>query len=684
MKRIYFTLSVAALLLNFTAMPLAAESITFADADVKAICVENWDTDGDGELSMEEAAAVTDLGDVFQYQEDISSFNELQYFTGLTSIGKETFSCCWSLSSITIPNSVTSIGEEAFWGCSDMSTVTIKNTTPPSISSDTFDNDTYYYATLRVPENSKETYEAATNWKKFKHIEEYLELPEGNTPIDFADENAKAICVENWDLNGDGELSEQEASVITNLGSVFKYNKNITSFEELRYFTALTSIAENAFGDCNKLVSITIPRKVSSIHYGAFSSCRNLTEISVVGENTIYDSRDNCNAIIRISDNTFILGCKNSVIPNTVTAIADNAFEAGSITDAILPASVTSIGRYNFKGSSSIIVADDNPVYDSRDNCNAIISTSEKTLIAGCKNTVIPNSVTAIADYAFYGCGIVSVTIPGNVMSIGGQAFKNCTQMTSVTIENGVKSIGGHAFGGCTSLRSIHIPSSVNSIVGQCLFAGSYQLASITIADGNAYYDSRDNCNAIIRKADNTLITGCSSTKIPSSVVRIDQEAFHSVQFPFNSTFHIPYGVSSIGIYAFAWGGLKDVSIPESVTIIESNAFSYGLLSSVRVESATPIATQGNVFSGNPLNKLYVPKGSKAAYENTSPWNHFSKIIEIGDANGDDVVSIADVTTIINHINDDEGNFNEAAADVNGDGIISIADVTGVINIINK
>ena len=111
MKRIYFTLSVAALLLNFTAMPLAAESITFADADVKAICVENWDTDGDGELSMEEAAAVTDLGDVFQYQEDISSFNELQYFTGLTSIGKETFSCCWSLSSITIPNSVTSIGE---------------------------------------------------------------------------------------------------------------------------------------------------------------------------------------------------------------------------------------------------------------------------------------------------------------------------------------------------------------------------------------------------------------------------------------------------------------------------------------------------------------------------------------------------------------------------------------------
>ena len=108
-------------------MKMHAQNITFVDANVKAICVENWDTDGDGELSYSEAAAVMDLGLVFEGNTGITSFDELQYFTGLTSIGNWAFEYCNNLALIEIPNSVTSIGYAAFSGCSSLTSIEIPN-----------------------------------------------------------------------------------------------------------------------------------------------------------------------------------------------------------------------------------------------------------------------------------------------------------------------------------------------------------------------------------------------------------------------------------------------------------------------------------------------------------------------------------------------------------------------------
>ncbi|MBR3612093.1 MAG: leucine-rich repeat domain-containing protein, partial [Bacteroidaceae bacterium] len=240
-----------------------------------------------------------------------------------------------------------------------------------------------------------------------------------------------------------------------------------------------------------------------------------LTNIKVESGNTIYDSRDNCNAIIETATNKLIRGCKNTIIPNSVTSIGDDAFYGCTgLTNITIPNSVTSIGDDAFSGCTgltsieipnsvttieysvfrdctcltsvtipssvtkiednafdgcsgltSIKVESGNTIYDSRDNCNAIIETATNKLVRGCKNTIIPNSVTSIGDDAFYGCtGLTNITIPNSVTKIGDNAFYGCTGLTSIEIPNSVTTIEYSAFRDCTCLTSVTIPNSLITI----------------------------------------------------------------------------------------------------------------------------------------------------------------------------------------------------------------------------
>ena len=208
------------------------------------------------------------------------------------------------------------------------------------------------------------------------------------------------------DFNDDGELDDHEAAKVHGLGDAFTGNKDIASFDELIYFTGLTSIGNSCFESCNSLVSIVIPNNVKSIGDNAFNNCYGLTSV---------------------------------IIPSSVKKIGDEAFgSCNSLT--------------------SFTVEEGNTAYDSREGCNAIIETATNTLIAGCKNTGIPNSVTAIGKSAFQGCfGLTSMVIPKNVVTIGESAFKYCNSLTKVVIPKGVTYIGDAAFQGCNSLTTVKV-----------------------------------------------------------------------------------------------------------------------------------------------------------------------------------------------------------------------------------
>ena len=353
----------------------------------------------------------------------------------------------------------------------------------------------------------------------------------------------------------------------------------------------VTSIGESAFENCFSLTSITIPNSVTSIGDYAFYYCSSLTSIT---------------------------------IGNSVTSIEYAAFRyCSSLTSVTIPNSVTSIGNSAFSYCSSLtsmVVESGNTTYDSRDNCNAIIKTATNTLIAGCQNTIIPNSITSIGKSAFSGCSsLTSITIPNSVTSIGNNAFYGCSSLTFLTIPNSVTSIGNSAFSGCSSLTSVTIPNSVTSI-GDDAFYYCSSLTSITIPNsvtsigsrafyGTGIYNDKSNWENNVLYINDCLI-----------------EAKTSI----SGAYTIKENTRLIGDWAFsACRSLTSVTIPNSVTSIGGSAFyDCSSIESIFCYNNTPPSIQSSTFS-NYSTTLYVPSDSK--YNNHSIWSKFEKIVSMGD-----------------------------------------------------
>lgn len=226
----------------------------------------------------------------------------------------------------------------------------------------------------------------------------------------------------------------------------------------------------------------------------------------------------------------------------------------------------------------------DNPKYDSRNNCNAIIESSTNKLIAGCETTVIPNSVVEIGEGAFSGTGITKINLPDGLQKIGKYAFSKCTQ-----------------------LRSLTIPASVSEI-GKEIFKSASNITEISVDKNNQKYDSRANCNAIIETKTNTLIFGCGNTIVPEGVTRLEDRAFANCKSL--EEIELPDSVTSIGPRCFSKSSLKSIVIPDSVTEIGDAAFWECQLEKITIP-AVKFGGNNAFYGCNKISKVYFAKSVK-------------------------------------------------------------------------
>lgn len=427
---------------------------------------------------------------------------------------------CQSLLSVTIPSTVKTIGDKAFYSCANLRAVKL-------------------YEGIQV-----------IGVSAFRYCKKLVDVKFPSSIIDIRD----------------------LAFSRTGLVSV-KLPKNL---EVLNY---------DVFEHCNFLQTIYIPAKLISIttdnnfgeRIGPFHTCPNLNYIIVDKKNPEFDSRQDCNGIIHTPTNTLLFACPGTTIPDGVVKISEKAYSRRIEYDNIfIPSTVRYIEK-NLEGVSflSIHVAKQNPYFDSRDNCNALIETATNTLLRGCNKTKIPDG---IEEFKY-------------------KAFENC--------EN---------------LKHLRIPASLRKF-NYSSFIDCQGLETIQVDEKNPYFDSRNDCNALIETNTNTLCLGSKKTIIPDGVTMIGANAFIHSKI---KSIVIPNSVTEIDSYAFfACKNLKEVTLSKNLKLINTYAFSQcSALKSITIPDGVVFIGQSAFANCNNLKEVFLPDSLKeiedAAFRNCS------------------------------------------------------------------
>lgn len=431
-------------------------------------------------------------------------------------------------------------------------------------------------------------------------------------------------------------------STLNSIGEGAFYKCNLVCPDNM--FSTVTSIGVRAFGGCYGVNNVTFTDALTDLGKYAFSQNPGLTRVTFGG------------GLATISERAFS-GCVNLssvTLPSGVEAIARYAFYGcNSLTSVSFPGTLTSIGDYSFSHCENLATV----------TLPASLTTIGNSAFSRCPAltaALLPDALTSLGNNAYFGCtSLADLTLPAGLTAIKYSTFANCSTLTAVNLPSSLTSIGYDAFSGCTSLTSIDIPAAVTSISDRA-FDGCSSLTSVQVAQGNLNYDSRDNCNALIETASNTLLLGCMNTVIPETVTAIGERAF------FNCT------------------GLTSITIPELVTTIGDYAF-YNCVgvTSVTSQAVIPPACEYWSFGSCYDATLHVPQQSLEDYRSAEYWKLFKSIVSgagFGDVDGNGIVEMDDLTTLINLLL--SGGDLPASCDVNGDGETDMDDLTALINML--
>lgn len=649
-----------------------ADVIHFADAEVRRICLINWDTDRDGQLSKAEAAAVTTLkkdeNPLFQSNKDITSFDELQYFTGLNSIEEGCFAECEHLQSIVLPSSIQSIGNSAFSGCKALSGISLPEgvRTIGDYAFSVTNIETFY-----LPKNVTEIGMGILSWND--KLVSIAVSPENQT---FDSRKGCNAIIRKSDLF----LMAGCANTVIPEDVKYLFRsafEGIRSLTEIVLPAGLQSVGQDVFRYCSALTSViakmetpvdVYPNELGETSFTGISdecvltvpACK--TDAYIAAGWTIKET-NNEGLFLRIEE-------AQPVVDDDIIVFADANVKAicvanwdtnhdGELSKAEAEAVTTLKVNSNsvFKGNETITSFDEfqyftglarieNSAFNGCKSLKSIIMPKqaqqiETVAFSGCEqleSALLPESLTLIDHYAFQNCkALTSIIVPEGVVSLGEQCFLGCIQLKSIALPESLKTIHKNAFRRCISLQQLFIPKNVESI-GTYNAGGNSNLVSLAVDKNNTVYESPEGCNAIIEKATGKLVMGCNTTRIPSSVKKLEAGSMYNLISI--RKIEIPANVDSLGALALA------------------DCF---YVTSVVAKGETPPTLDNDALRSIGSNcVLTVPYGKTKAYRDAG-WGDgqedspaiFKAIVEDKsqyDVNRDGEMNITDVTTLVNKI----------------------------------
>jgi len=622
---------------------------------------------------------------MFKDPNTMAKDTKLDIKEGTTSIAESAFSSCSNLISVSIPKTVRSIGNDAFYNCSNLNSMTVAsgndfydsrdncnaiiqtatntlisgcNTTVIPRTVKALGYDAFagcQFTSITIPDNvDSVANDAFWNCVKLKSVTIGKGVRKIGTNVFSYCYNLEDIIVSSANPNFDSRnnckgIVEKSSNTLivgtiktvipSNVKAIGPYAFRTCNNGDLYTYTIpnhIEKIGSSAFEYNSSMRSVTIGSGVKSIENSAFFGCTKLLVI-----HSLIDTP------FEINENVFQLSSTNGLdslynhavlyVPhgsqvNYMTTPGWNKFkhivetDGKSLMDGEVFTAETVEGQLLTYQVNSV----------NKKNCTLIGSPIDITGKVTIPTSANGFTVKAIDERAFYNSNrdrnITAIIIPEGITSIGEHAFYNCESLSLPSLPNSLESIGEGAFCYCKG-SSITIPASIKSI-GIGAFGGCNELTSITVNASNNIYASPEGCNAIIEKATKRLITGCKTTTIPNTVECIAKSAFNSIKDLTSIT--IPGSVSIIDSLAFNNTGLASIEIPSSVRSIAYRAFHYcDNLKSISSKIQMPFGIPDDVFEcraevESPYESatLYVPIGTKSTYQATDGWKKFVNIVE--------------------------------------------------------